>query len=192
MLSISSFLSDKVSDVWRSSRRLLRPLLVLLAVFSLPAFAANERLSYAQTPNRHVLLTLAGDIPFCDASLGGFLGSPVFSVSANRISVSSMVVAGECTPPSVIPPPTPYALTVDLGPLPNGTYLVTWTFLDAFSLPPSSFRYSFDLVNVPEQIPVSTPSGSPTLGTLVLLVGILAIRSSQRATIRRAICASSA
>ena len=110
------------------------------------AWANEETFSYAQTPSGNVLVTLNGIIPFCDDLLGGFVGSPTRSVVSYQVSFSSAIVEGECNPPPVIPPPQPYSLTIDAGTLADGTYSVTWSFVDASPgqfLPPQNFLSSF-------------------------------------------------
>lgn len=96
--------------------------------------AANEYISFSQSPSSDVLVTVQGEIPFCDGYIGwGFIGEPQANLTFGSIAISSVAAGGECDPiPPPYPPPVPYHLTADLGVLANGKYLVTWTY----SFPP--------------------------------------------------------
>jgi hypothetical protein len=113
--------------------------------------AGDETLSFNQSASGNILITLQGQIPFCDFMLGAFVGDPTVSTpTSNQIVVSSAIIEGECNPPPVPPPPQPYAFTIDAGIFSDGTYSVTWTFDDISTpafLPPQNFMSSFVLID---------------------------------------------
>lgn len=120
-------------------------LCILLIVSASTAYSKDEWFSFSQPAAGNVLVTLSGDIPWCYARLGGFLGEPVLGLNSTLVEITSEVYAGECspTPPGYpIPPPVPYSFTVDLGVLPDGRYRVIWSFVGAL-LPTSTYKSAF-------------------------------------------------
>ena len=119
-------------------------LCMLLIAGASTAHAKDERFSFSQPAAANVLVTLSGDIPWCYPPLGGFLGPPVTVLNSPLVQITSEVYAGECAGNSPLSDsaPQPYSFTVDLGVLPDGRYLVTWSFVGDY-MPTSTYKATF-------------------------------------------------
>jgi len=105
---------------------------VLLIASINPVLARNEYLTSSQASDGSVLVTLNGVIYFCDpVSLEAFIGPPTFTLESSAVVVHSDIAPGECSPPGYpLPPPQPYAVTINAGKVQDGVYTVSWDFFE--------------------------------------------------------------
>jgi hypothetical protein len=120
---------------------------------SAASFATDEFISYSQDSAGAITANLTGEIPFCDALLGGFNGPPANLVSEYAVTINSTIYQGECNPGGPPPPPTPYIQSMFIGNLPDGDYSVDWVFVMTTYLdgpppwPPQDHYSSFAIVS---------------------------------------------
>ena len=100
-------------------------------------FGADEYISFGQSPSKDAFATIQGNVPFCDSFIGwGFVGLPEVTLSQQDIAIQSVAAGGDCNPgPPPYPPPVSYHMTVSLGALADGQYLVTWTYTLSPAIP---------------------------------------------------------
>jgi hypothetical protein len=133
--------------------------------------AHGEHLFVSQASDGSIVVTLYGTLFYCDPLLGRFIGQPTFSVVAPNVNVVSTISMGECPAPPpgfVPPPPSPYAISVNLGVLPDGVYSTTWSFVGGI---PQSFHTTFQIQAglLPVPMPVPALSRPAVLSLMVLL-----------------------
>lgn len=154
------------------------------------AVAAEEQLAFGQAADGSVIVTLSGNIRFCDPLLGGFKGEPTASVTGTNINVVSNIVPGECGPPPpdfVPPPPVPYSISVNVGQLADGLYSAKWAFIFfEFGAVSQSFQRSLLIQGgIPVGPVVAVPALSPTamLSAVIclLIIGCMNLRRSNTA-----------
>ena len=95
------------------------------------------------------------------------------SIVAQNINISSTVQIGECPPPppNATFPPTHVSIADNLGPLPDGTYTVTWTFGPA-PVPPVTGTFRIVGGQLVQAAPVLSPAVTVLLGLLLLAIGL--------------------
>lgn len=110
--------------------RVIFGVILSFCVYGLPqtCVAANEYLSFGQSPSGDAFATVHGELRYCDVN-GGFVGNPIVNIAPGGFEIASTIRWGECYPlPPPYPPPVPYELIQGLGTLPDGRYTVTWTY----------------------------------------------------------------
>ena len=103
---------------------------IAVALCGSNSFGVNERLSFSQSAEGLVAVTLDGQTPYCGDRP---VGAPAITISSTAITIVSAIQVGECPNPPpgfVFPPPTPYSFTANLAHLGDGTYHVVWGFAD--------------------------------------------------------------
>ncbi len=160
-------------------RRLTVALIVLGSCTS-SAQTSSLQLSSSYVPALgHTLVTLSGQIRYCDPALGGFVGGPTFVVSIDSINVRSSTFSGECPPPPpgfIVPPPVPFEISANIGHVPDGTYTVIWSLTNID--PPGIVTTRSTTINVINGPPVNARSinslSSWGLATLAMALSVLA------------------
>lgn len=147
--------------MWRD----FHPWCVVLAFLVFGATESKaEQISFSQS-GTHVIATLSGIT--CGAGIVNPVGFVATPVIGNHFFVYSGIVG--C--PGGTFPLVPYTSTVDLGPLSDGNYVVTWGFITPFGPVGSQFTASASVVN--GTLFVFDPSAIPSLSVQAL--GLLSV-----------------
>lgn len=154
--------------------------ILVLTMVASSSFGRHEQLSFSQSRGESVVVTLSGELHYCDGTLGGFVGSPQLAISGNQVDVVSTIFAGECPPPlpgSVFPPPHPYTISVDLGPLPDGVFHVSWSFVGIGAVT-QTFSSTITLSggHLPAPVPIFSPPLTVAFAFLLSAIGIATLR----------------
>lgn len=125
-------------------------LIVSLTLFASAAVADDEVITFSQVEDGSIWARMDGIALYCEFSLGGFIGDPVAAFTSDAVIIDSHILEGECNPPPIRPPPTPFSLTVRIGWLQDGEYSVDWVYLDdvvanSHPLPPQNHYASFTI-----------------------------------------------
>jgi hypothetical protein len=145
-----------------------------------PAFAVNEKVSVGQNPDGTIVATLSGDNSVCGF---GFFGSPTVTAAGANFTVTSTIVGlGAPCPPGPVAL-IPYSISVNLGTVPDGSHIVTWSFVGLVMPSVSAtFTIAGALLVLPPTVPALTTSGAFALMFLLLLAAypLLAPKSKHR------------
>jgi hypothetical protein len=102
---------------------------------------------------------------------------PTVLIAGTNVVLTSVLTPGGGTCPGVI---VPYQVTVTLGPLPPGTYVVTWRIIQPQG---GSFAQPAPLqlvVGAPLDVPTLRLSSALSTVALVAFIGMLAVAGRKR------------
>ena len=147
----------------------------ICCALSMSVHARDERISVSQLADRSIVISLEGNIYFCDASLGGVPGPPTVTRVASSVTIISPVFAGECHPSSYVPPlppPQPYTISTNIGVVADDSYTVAWSF--APNLLSTTARTSFGVASglLVRPLPVPALSNSALIVLIALLLAV--------------------
>lgn len=147
---------------------------VMLLLLSPRAIAGSEHLDFSPLQpiaGQPVLAVLSGVLTACT-----FVTPPVITRVGNQINLTSTLISP--SPPVVCPAVLgPYTVTANLGLLPAGTYVVTWSVNpSANSVTPQTRTL---IITNPSPIPASSTASLALAAASILAIGMASLRAAR-------------